>query len=583
MKIQTRSTQPRTRLVWIVGVLLMCGTVVVARAAYMQLITEDFYQRAGDERFLREVPIATTRGMITDRNGEPLAVSSPVESIWVNPKELLLDAKRLPELAKSLNLPLDELTLKLAQKKDKQFMYLRRHMNPDAAKAVMDREIPGVYSSREFRRFYPHREVMAQVLGFTNLDEHGVEGMELVYDEWLTGTPGKQKIIRDRRGRIVENVDLIQAAENGKDLTLSIDRRIQYLAYSELKKTILAHKARAGSAVVLDIRTGEILAMVNYPSYNPNSRLNISPSLRRNTAVTDVLEPGSTMKPFTVAAALEDGVDPNIVIPTEPGGYRIANRRVTDTHYYGPVDMRRLLVKSSNIGAAKLAANMSNQHFYSVLSRFGFGEKTDSGFPGESSAVLSAPNRWGPVEKATISYGYGLSVTPLQIAQAYAALANNGTLISPSFIKGNASRQQRAVDAVVAGQVLNMLEDVTKVGGTAVQAALKGYRVAGKTGTSRRAVAGGYEKRYISLFAGVVPIENPRFAMSVVVHEPSVGGYYGGVISAPVFHNVMDGALRLMDVPPDNIEQWYADKATPVPALPLLTEDSMSPDAGVMP
>ncbi len=583
MKIQTRSTQPRTRLVWIVGVLLMCGTVVVARAAYMQLITEDFYQRAGDERFLREVPIATTRGMITDRNGEPLAVSSPVESIWVNPKELLLDAKRLPELAKSLNLPLDELTLKLAQKKDKQFMYLRRHMNPDAAKAVMDREIPGVYSSREFRRFYPHREVMAQVLGFTNLDEHGVEGMELAYDEWLTGTPGKQKIIRDRRGRIVENVDLIQAAENGKDLTLSIDRRIQYLAYSELKKTILAHKARAGSAVVLDIRTGEILAMVNYPSYNPNSRLNISPSLRRNTAVTDVLEPGSTMKPFTVAAALEDGVDPNIVIPTEPGGYRIANRRVTDTHYYGPVDMRRLLVKSSNIGAAKLAANMSNQHFYSVLSRFGFGEKTDSGFPGESSAVLSAPNRWGPVEKATISYGYGLSVTPLQIAQAYAALANNGTLISPSFIKGNVSRQQRAIDAVVAGQVLNMLEDVTKTGGTAVQAALKGYRVAGKTGTSRRAVAGGYEKRYISLFAGVVPIENPRFAMSVVVHEPSVGGYYGGVISAPVFHNVMDGALRLMDVPPDNIEQWYADKATPVPALPLLAEDSMPPDAGVMP
>ncbi len=583
MKIQTRSTQPRTRLVWIVGVLLMCGTVVVARAAYMQLITEDFYQRAGDERFLREVPIATTRGMITDRNGEPLAVSSPVESIWVNPKELLLDAKRLPELAKSLNLPLDELTLKLAQKKDKQFMYLRRHMNPDAAKAVMDREIPGVYSSREFRRFYPHREVMAQVLGFTNLDEHGVEGMELAYDEWLTGTPGKQKIIRDRRGRIVENVDLIQAAENGKDLTLSIDRRIQYLAYSELKKTILTHKARAGSAVVLDIRTGEILAMVNYPSYNPNSRLNISPSLRRNSAVTDVLEPGSTMKPFTVAAALEDGVDPNIVIPTEPGGYRIANRRVTDTHYYGPVDMRRLLVKSSNIGAAKLAANMSNQHFYSVLSRFGFGEKTDSGFPGESSAVLSAPNRWGPVEKATISYGYGLSVTPLQIAQAYAALANNGMLISPTFIKGNDSRHQRAIDSVVAGQVLNMLEDVTKTGGTAVQAALKGYRVAGKTGTSRRAVAGGYEKRYISLFAGVVPIENPRFAMSVVVHEPSTGGYYGGVISAPVFHNVMDGALRLMDVPPDNIEQWYADKATPVPALPLLAEDSMPPDVGVMP
>jgi cell division protein FtsI (penicillin-binding protein 3) len=521
------------------------------------------------------MPIATTRGMITDRNGEPLAVSSPVESIWVNPKELLVDAKRLPELAKVLKLDPVELTTRLAQKKNKKFMYLRRHMNPDDAKLVMDKNIPGVYSRREFRRFYPHREVMSQVLGFTNLDEHGVEGMELAYDEWLTGTPGKKKIIRDNRGRIVENVDLIEDAKNGKDLTLSIDRRIQYLAYSELKKAVLKHEARAGSAVVLDIATGEILAMVNYPSYNPNSRDKISPALRRNSAVTDVLEPGSTMKPFTVAAALEDGVDPNIVIPTEAGGYRVANRRISDTHYYGPVDMRRLLVKSSNIGAAKLAANMSNQHLYSVLNRFGFGEKTESGFPGESSAVLSAPNRWGPVEKATISYGYGLSVTPLQIAQAYASLANHGMRISPSFIKGAKSEHEKAVDAVVAGQVLNMLEDVTKTGGTATQAAIKGYRVAGKTGTSRRAVAGGYEKRYISLFAGVVPIDNPRFAMSVVVHEPSSGGYYGGVISAPVFHNVMDGALRFMDVPPDNIEQWYADKTKTVPAPELVLDAAL--------
>ncbi|MBP6299112.1 MAG: penicillin-binding protein 2 [Arenimonas sp.] len=575
MSVQIRQSQPRIRLAWIAGVLMFCGGVVVARAAYMQLITDDLYQRAGNQRFLRTMPIATTRGMITDRNGEPLAVSSPVESIWVNPKELLVDAKRLPELAKALKLDPVELTTRLAQKKNKKFMYLRRHMNPDDAKLVTDKNIPGVYSRREFRRFYPHREVMSQVLGFTNLDEHGVEGMELAYDEWLTGTPGKKKIIRDNRGRIVENVDLIEDAKNGKDLTLSIDRRIQYLAYSELKKAVLKHEARAGSAVVLDIATGEILAMVNYPSYNPNSRDTISPALRRNSAVTDVLEPGSTMKPFTVAAALEDGVDPNIVIPTEAGGYRVANRRVTDTHYYGPVDMRRLLVKSSNIGAAKLAANMSNQHFYSVLSRFGFGEKTESGFPGESSAVLSAPNRWGPVEKATISYGYGLSVTPLQIAQAYASLANHGMRISPSFIKGAKSVHEKAVDAVVAGQVLNMLEDVTKTGGTATQAAIKGYRVAGKTGTSRRAVAGGYEKRYISLFAGVVPIDNPRFAMSVVVHEPSTGGYYGGVISAPVFHNVMDGALRFMDVPPDNIEQWYVDKTKTVPAPELVLDAAL--------
>ncbi|MCC6757050.1 MAG: penicillin-binding protein 2 [Arenimonas sp.] len=583
MRPMPRAGQPRVRLGLIVGILLFCGTVVVARAAYMQLWAEEKLQAAGDERFLREVTIATTRGMITDRNGEPLAVSSPVESLWVNPKELLVDAKRVPELARAVGLPVDELTLKLAQRKDKQFMYLRRHMNPDAAKAVLDLDIPGVYSSREFRRFYPHREVMAQVIGFTNLDEHGIEGMEKAFDDWLTGTPGKQKIIRDRRGRVVENVDLIRPAENGKDLVLSIDRRIQYLAYSELKKTVLQHQARSGTAVVLDVKTGEVLAMVNYPSYNPNSRENIPPSRRRNAAVTDVLEPGSTMKPFTVAAALENGIDPDIVIPTGPGKYRIANRYISDVHDYGPVTLRRLLVKSSNIGSAKLAATMSNQHMYGVFSRFGFGEKTESGFPGESSAVLSAPNRWGPVEKATISYGYGLSVTPLQIAQAYATLANGGVRVSPTFIKGAKTRRERAVDARIANDVLHMLEGVIEPGGTATQAAIKGYRVAGKTGTSRRAVAGGYERRYISLFAGVVPIENPRFAMAVVVHEPSAGGYYGGVISAPVFHHVMDGALRLMDVPPDNIAQWYADRVPAKPAAPVAAEEDLPPVPEVTP
>lgn len=582
MSIQSRQSQPRSRLIGIAIVLMVCGSVVVARAAYMQLVTDDFYLRAGNERFLREVPIATTRGMITDRNGEPLAVSSPVESIWVNPKELLVDAKRIPELATALNIVPADLTLRLAQRKDKQFMYLRRHMNPDAAKVVLDLNIPGVYSSREFRRFYPHREVMSQVLGFTNLDERGVEGMELAYDDWLTGAAGKQKIIRDNRGRIVENVDLIRQAENGKDLILSIDKRIQYLAYSELKKSVLENKARSGSAVVMDVKTGEILAMVNYPSYNPNSRDTISPSLRRNKAVTDVLEPGSTMKPFTVAAALADGVDPNIVMSTGPGKFKVANLYVSDVHEYGPVTLRRLLVKSSNIGAAKLAGNMSNQHFYDVLSGFGFGERTGSGFPGESAAVLSAPNKWGPVEKATISYGYGLSVTPLQIAQAYAALANNGMRVSPTFIKGGNVDKIQAIKPEVARQVVNMLEGVVTTEGTAIRASIKGYRVAGKTGTSRTAVAGGYEKKYISLFAGVVPIENPKFSMTVVIHDPTGSSYYGGLVSAPVFHNVMDGALRLMDVPPDQIEQWYVDKInTPakpnavvegkLPALPEVT------------
>lgn len=583
MKPQSRSGMPRQRLLWIAVVLLLCGGAVVARAAYMQLVTDEFYQSRGNERFLREVTIATTRGMITDRNGEPLAVSSPVESIVVNPQVLMTDSKNIHRLAEALEIPKDVLTRRLAQKNDKQFMYVRRHMNPDDAKAIVDLKIAGVRSEREFRRFYPHREVMAQVVGFTNLDEHGVEGMELAFDDWLTGEPGKQKVILDRDRRIVENVDLIRPATNGKDLVLSIDRRIQYLAYSELKKTIVENDARAGTAVVLDVKTGEVLAMVNYPSYNPNSRSVISPSLRRNAAVTDVLEPGSTMKPFTVAAALEDGIDPNRLIPTGPGKYYIAGHYVSDTHDYGPVDMRRLLVKSSNIASAKLAAEMTSAHMYDVLNRFGFGERTQSGFPGESSAVLSAPNRWGPVEKATISYGYGLSVTPLQLAQAYGALANNGVMVDTTFIKGGATNKHKAIDPAVSSQVLNMMEDVTKTGGTATRAAIKGYRVAGKTGTSRRAVGGGYEKRYISLFAGVVPIDNPRFAMVVVVHEPSNGAYYGGLISAPVFHNVMDGALRLMDVPPDNIEQWYADKTLTGQTVVAEVEDEEPPDIGTLP
>ena len=583
MKPQSRAGLPRSRLMLITVVLLACTGIVLARAAYMQLVTDEFYQSRGNERFLREVTIATTRGMITDRNGEPLALSSPVESIVVNPQVLLADSKNIPRLAEALGMPVDALTRRLAQKHDKQFMYVRRHMNPDDAKAVLDLAIPGVRSEREFRRFYPHREVMAHVVGFTNLDERGVEGMELAFDEWLTGEPGKQKVILDRDRRIVENVDLIRPARNGKDLTLSIDRRIQYLAYSELKKTIMDNDARAGTAVVIEVKTGEVLAMVNYPSYNPNSRTPISPALRRNAAVTDVLEPGSTMKPFTVAAAMEDGIDPNMLIPTGPGKYYVAGRPISDTHDYGPVDMRRLLVKSSNIASAKLAARMSSQHMHDILDRFGFGERTQSGFPGESAAVLSAPNKWGPVEKATISYGYGLSVTPLQLAQAYAALANGGVMVDTTFIKGGATSKHKAIDPAIAGQILHMLEAVTETGGTATRAAIKGYRVAGKTGTSRRAIAGGYEKRYISLFAGVVPVENPRFAMVVVVHEPSNGSYYGGLVSAPVFHNVMDGALRLMDVPPDNIEQWYTDAPGAEPVLAAESVAEEPPAAGLMP
>ena len=567
MRPTSRASQPRTRLVWIVGVLLLCGCVVVARAAFMQLWADDKLQAAGDERFLREVTIATTRGMITDRNGEPLAVSSPVESVWVNPKEVMADGKRVPELAKALDIPLESLTRKLAQKKDKQFMYLRRHMNPDDAKAVIDLGIHGVYSSREFRRFYPHREVMAQLIGTTNLDEHGLEGLEKVFDDWLTGTPGKQKIIRDRHGRIVENVDLIRPAENGKDLVLSIDRRIQYLAYSELKQGVIDTRAKAGTAVVLDVRTGEVLAMVSYPSFNPNARSGVRPETRRNKAVTDVVEPGSTMKPLTVAAALEAGkITPETLFNTNPGWIPNGKYRTTDTHNYGVLDTTGVIRKSSNVGAAMIVHRLTSQDFYDFMRRFGYGVTTGSGFPGESPGFLPPPALWSGTSKQTMSYGYGLSVTPLQLAHAYAALGNAGRAITPTFVKGGKGESKQVLDPKVAHEIVKMMQTVTEPGGTATQAAVRGYHVAGKTGTARMADSGGYSSRYNAFFAGMVPVDNPRFSMVVVLQDPDPSlGYTGGVVSAPVFKNVMEGSLRLLDVPPDNIEQWYAARE-PAPA-----------------
>jgi len=562
MKTRARPYNLNVRLKVLAAVLGCCGVVLVGRAAQMQLFNKDFYQHEGDARFLREVPIATSRGMIMDRNGEPLAVSTPVESVWANPKELLQHPERLPELAKALGIPQDMLTQRIAQRSDKEFVFLRRHINPDDAQAVVARGIPGVYSQREFRRFYPHGEVMAHVLGFTNIDDQGQEGVELAFNDWLTGKPGAQRVIRDRRGRIVENVDLVKAAQPGKDITLSIDRRIQYLAYRELKAALISNGASSGSVVVLDIPTGEILAMVNQPSYNPNSRDAAEPGTHRNRAVTDVIEPGSTMKSMTVMAALENGVDPNITIDTNPGIIELGGYPIRDTTNHGVVTLTGLLQKSSNIAAAKLSLGMSDEHFYNVLHRFGFGQSTGSGFPGESSGVLAPESAWSMVYKTRVAYGYGVSVTPLQLAQAYAAMANGGHLMPPTFIKGGAGQGRQVMDPRIAKQVLTMLESVITPQGSAPKAAVTGYHVAGKTGTSRISSGGGYLNKHVSLFAGIVPLDHPKFAMVVVINNPSGHDYYGGLVSAPVFHNVMDGALRLMDVPPDHVEQWLVK--TPV-------------------
>ena len=556
----------RARLAMVAGVLGLCSVALFVRAVDLQVVDNDFYQRQGDARFLREIPIPTSRGMITDRNGEPLAVSTPVESIWANPQELLKHPQRLPELAKALGYPHEVVLRKLSQRADKEFVYLKRRMNPDAAKAIVALEIPGVFSQREFRRFYPQGDVLAHVLGFTNIDDYGQEGLELAFDDWLRGTPGSKRVIRDRRGRIVENVDLVRPAEPGKDLTLSIDRRIQFLAYRELKRTMLENEASSGSVVVLDVDTGEVLAMANLPSFNPNAVDGRHRDARRNRAVTDLIEPGSTMKPITVAAALEEGViTPQSKFDTNPGWMPNGRYRTTDTHNYGVLDTTGVITKSSNVGVAKIVAKLEDRDFYDYLRKMGYGESTHSGFPGEAAGLLPAPGDWYGTTKQTMSYGYGLSVTPLQIAQAYAALGNGGQLVAPTFVKGERNEPREAMDPDVAAEVLRMMETVTRPGGTAKRAAILGYRVAGKTGTARIASGGSYARRYVSFFAGLVPASDPRFSMVVVVNDPnpSKGWIYGtgGYVAAPVFHDVMDGALRLMDVAPDDLDAWLAAQA----------------------
>lgn len=549
----------RQRLKWVGLALGLCSVSLVGRAAYVQIINSEFYQRQGEARYLRELPINTSRGMITDRNGEPVAVSTPVASIWVNPQELLRAPDRIPELATALGMPLDELTSKLSQKADKEFMYLRRRINPDDAEKVVALKIPGVASQREFRRFYPQGEAMAHVLGFTNIDDRGQEGLELAFDEWLRGKAGAKRVIRNRKGDTVES-DLLRAAEPGKDLTLSIDRRIQFLAFKELRNALIANKAAGGSMVIMDVATGEVLAMVNLPTYNPNAVGGAAPDTRRNRAVTDLVEPGSTMKPLTIASALQSGVvTKDTTVDTNPGYMAVGRFTIKDVpRNNGVLNVTGVITRSSNIGAAKIAAKMPDQVFYDHVHSFGYGVSPHSGFPGESAGVLPRPARWSGSSKTTMSYGYGLNVTPLQIATAYSALGNGGKLIAPTFVKGQRNEGKQIIDENIAKEVVAMMETVVTQGG-AKQAAVLGYHVAGKTGTARKAGPGGYERgHYNALFAGVVPATNPRFATVIVINDPQAGKFYGGLVSAPVYHNVMEGTLRLMDVPLDDLQSWLA-------------------------
>ncbi|MGB7450965.1 MAG: penicillin-binding transpeptidase domain-containing protein, partial [Lysobacterales bacterium] len=489
----------------------------------------------------------------TDRNGEPLAVSTPVDSIWVHPGQVLEYPENIKPLAGLLNANAEEIERKLTQRSGKEFVWLRRRLNPDLAEDIRALNIPGVYLQKEYRRFYPAGEVTSHVIGFTNIDDVGPEGLELAYDSWLAGSPGSKRVIKDRKGQTVEEVELIRESDPGHDLNLTIDKRLQYLAYRELKSTVLKHGARSGSVVVLDVDTGEVLAMVNQPSYNPNDPGHDTDGMR-NRAVTDVIEPGSVMKPIAIVSVLENGVaNPESPVETAPGYTVISGHTIRDHRNYGLLDVTGVLTHSSNVGVTKLALQLEPEQMWDTYTRFGFGEATGTGFPGESAGVLRNHRRWRRLEQATISYGYGVSTTPLQVAQAYAAIANGGKLRQPAFIKGSDNPPISAIDPDIANAVAKMLETVTTTEGTGSRARVANYRIAGKTGTSHKASASGYAAaRYVSSFAGFGPASNPRLVCVVVINDPTGDEYYGGLVAAPLFSEVMTGAMRILNIPPDD-------------------------------
>jgi len=534
----------------------VCVAGLLFRVVDLQVLNKEFLQNHGDARALRVVKIPAHRGMITDRNGESLAISTPVNSIWAVPRKVMAADAKLDQLAKYLHMDEGELASLLNDRIGRQFVYLKRRVAPALAEQVMLLDIPGISLQREYRRYYPAGEVTSHVLGFTNIDDSGQEGMELAYDNWLKGSAGSKRVLKDRLGRIIENIESITTPDPGNQLVLAIDRRVQYLAYRELKSAVNHHKARAGTLVMLDVKTGEIIAMVGQPSYNPNNRSGLKSGHYRNRALTDVFEPGSTLKPFTIATALESGLyNLQSTIDTHPGFFKVGDHTIRDHRDYGVIDLATIIKKSSNIGASKIALSLEPLEFWSILRNVGFGQTTGSGFPGEASGFLNPYNNWSEVEQATMSFGYGISTTALQLAQAYMPFATDGMMLPVSFLKvSELVTASRVFSAGVARQVRTMLETVVQKGGTGYRAAIEGYRVAGKTGTVLKTVAGGYsEDRYLSLFAGMAPASNPRLIAVVMIDEPKGDQYYGGLVAAPVFSKVMAGALRLLDIPPDDL------------------------------
>jgi len=550
----------RARRWSLIGIMAVASLVLVWRAVDQQIFETDFLQDEGERRHLRTVEVPAHRGMITDRDGEPLAISTPVDSVWANPRILAPDLRELEPLARALEMKADGLRQILAKRNNRSFVYLKRRITPEMATAVnallQEKKVKGIGLERGYRRYYPGGEVFAHVVGFTDMDDVGQEGAELAYEKWLRSTPGKKLVIRDGHARVVRDVESIQAPKEGRNLALSIDRRLQYLAYRELKSAVLQHKAKSGSAVILDVLTGEVLAMVNQPAYNPNGSKDGRQGRFRNRAVTDVFEPGSTMKPFTVAAALETGrYHPDTKIDTTPGYLQVGRNRVRDHHNLGVIDVTTVIRKSSNVGATKIALDLSGEQLWTLYSELGFGDTTGVGFPGEAEGQLTPHKHWARIEQATLSFGYGLSVTSLQLAQAYAVLASGGVKRPISLIRVRQPvKGQKVVSKETARAVVEMMETVVSAQGTALQASVAGYRIAGKTGTVKKSISGGYaDDHYLSVFAGMAPASDPRLVMVVLIDDPQGEKYYGGDVAAPVFAKVMSGALRLFNIAPDDM------------------------------
>ncbi|MBI2308761.1 MAG: penicillin-binding protein 2 [Rhodocyclales bacterium] len=540
----------RSRLVGLC--LLAAFGALVGRAFYLQIINNDFLQEKGDSRYRRDIEISASRGKVTDRNGDVLAISTPMKSIWAIPVDAKLSAEQLRALAGALDSDPKELARKLAS--DKGFVYLQRQVAPEVADRIAALKLPGIYQNKEYRRYYPTGEMTAHMVGFTGVDDKGLEGVELAFEKSLVGHAGSRSVIRDRRGQIVEDVGSIRSPQDGKEIRLALDSKIQYLAYSQLKQAIADNKAKAGGAVVIDAKSGEILALANWPTYNPNNREHLSGGQLRNRAVTDTFEPGSTLKPFTAALALESNKFRfDSIINCAPGRLTIGNATISDAHPHGALTVAQVIQKSSNVGAAKIAANFSPREMWEMFDAVGFGQTSRLGFPGEVPGRLRAWKTWRPIEQATMSYGHGISVSLMQLARAYTVFARDGELLPMSLtrIDDGPVTGVPVFSPQTAREVRAMLEMAAGPGGTAPKAQVPGYRVAGKTGTAHKLEGGLYANKYVSSFVGFAPVSDPRLIVAVMIDEPSGGKHYGGDVAAPVFSAITGGALRTLGIPPD--------------------------------